>query len=226
MLYQKTEFNNQAYKTCKQCGRQMLRQAKVCPHCYAKQSSIGGIIVKILGVYCVIVLMVIGYKSYNGYEEEINKEASTQENVAQSEETMNDNSEQIDMAIERKKDVNVFEYADIAMEYLKSEIDYDSSDEKCLYVYFEMTNNSDENQAFSYLVTCKAFQNGIELDGNYVYDCDEEKNGSKEIQPGASVIVAEVFELDDDTENVTLEVRPFNVWSDRLLFEKEIRIAE
>lgn len=127
---------------------------------------------------------------------------------------------------EQEEKANTFKYADVKMKYLKSEINYNSLDEKCLYVYFEMTNNSDENQAFDYLVSCKAFQNGIEIDENYIYDCEEEENGSKEIQPGATITVAEVFEIGDSTESVTLEVRPFNIWSDKLLFEKEIQITE
>ena len=119
-----------------------------------------------------------------------------------------------------------FEYADTNIKYLRSEIDYNSIDDKCLYVYFEFTNNSDENESFNYLVTCKAFQNGVELETNYIYDCDEERNGTKEIQPGTTITVAEVFKLGDSTENVSLEVTPFSIWSDRKLFEYEIKLSE
>lgn len=209
MLYQKSRFNNQMYKTCKQCGRQMPRHAKVCPNCCKKQTNVFGIIMKIFGVYCLIMLMIIAIDSYDDY-----KETSTKENSSHSEEK------------EREQKESTFEYADVKIKYLKSEIAYNSIDEKCLYVYFEMTNNSDENYAFNYLVSCQAFQNGIELDANYIYDCEEEKNGSKEIQPEATIKVAEVFELSDSTENVTLEVRPLNIWSDKLLFEREIQITE
>ena len=121
---------------------------------------------------------------------------------------------------------NCFEYLDCNIKFLEGKVKENNRGDKCLYVYFEFTNNSDENQSFDYLVDCQAFQNGIEVETNYIYDCDEERNGSKEIQPGASITVAEVFEIGDNTQNVILEIRPFSIWSDRLLFEKEIQIVE
>ena len=170
-------------------------------------------IFKVIGI-CVLVCIVFTAFVSNNNDGEREEEA-LHDRVSQTE------TEQVS-----EEQANTFKYADITMRYLRSEIVYNSIDEKCLYVYFEMTNNSDENKAFDYLVDCKAFQNGIELDTNYIYDCEEEKNGSKEIQPNATIMVAEVFELGDSTDNVTLEVRPFNIWSDKLLFEKEIQITE
>lgn len=165
----------------------------------------------------------------NKTEKEQSQKAQAKKEQAEKEKVEKEKAEaekQAQEQAEKKEKANTFTYADVKIKYLKSEIGYNSIDEKCLYVYFEMTNNSDENYAFSYLVSCKAFQNGIELDINYVYDCEEEKNGSKEIQPGATITVAEVFEIGDNTEDVTVEARPFNIWSDRLLFEKEIQITE
>lgn len=187
--------------------------AKSCRYCYKSQRNVKEMIFKGIGIYVLICIVCLFLVSNNSDDEK--EENVLQDNVSQEE------TEQVS-----EEQVNTFEYADITMKYLRSEIAYNSIDEKCLFVYFEMTNNSDENQAFSYLVTCKAFQNGIELDTNYIYDNDEERNGSKEIQPGATITTAEVFELGDSTDNVTLEVRPFNIWSDRLLFEKEIQITE
>lgn len=173
-----------------------------------KQSGKKQIILKIIGVY--IIVCVVGAILVNTSSNE-----------------KDDDSSNLTVSSENNSSGNdCFEYADTSIRYLKSEIAHNSINEKCLFVYFEMTNNSDENQAFDYLVSCKAFQNGIELDENYIYDCEEEKSGSKEIQPGATITVAEVFELGDGTGSVTIEVRPFNIWSDRLLFEKEIQITE
>lgn len=175
-----------------------------------------------------IVLMVVGVsispdsdKGQNKTNQEI---ADDKEEILEKENKTEQSNQKTEQKSEEK--ANTFRYADVTMKYLESKIDYNSIDEKCLFVYFEMTNNSDENESFDYLVTCKAFQNGIELDTNYIFDCDEEKNGSKKIQPGATITVAEVFELGDSADNVTLEIRPFNIWSDRLLFEKEIQITE
>ena len=177
-----------------------------------KQNSKKRMILKIIGVY--IVVCIVGAILVNKDSNE-ESDDSTNSSVIAEDNTENDSNDEV-----------FFEYADVKMQYLRSEIDYNMYDQKCLFVYFEMTNNSDENQAFDYLVSCKAFQNGIEIDENYIYDCDEEENGSKEIQPSATITVAEVFELGDSTDSVILEVRPFNIWSDKLLFEKEIQVTE
>lgn len=159
-------------------------------------------------------------------KEKTEKEAKEQAKKKQAKKEKAEAEKKAKEQAKKEEKANIFTYADVKIKYLKSEIGYNSIDEKCLYVYFEMTNNSDENYAFSYLVSCQAFQNGIELDSNYVYDCEEEENGAKEIQPGATIAVAEVFKIGDNTEDVTVEVRPFNIWSDRLLFEKKIQITE
>lgn len=177
-----------------------------------KQSDKKQKVLKIIGVYIIVCIVGAILVNTRGSKEDSNSSNSKEVVENNIENNSNDN--------------DCFKYADTTIKYLKSEIVYNSIEEKCLFVYFEMTNNSDENRSFNYLVSCKAFQNGIELDSNYIYDCEEEENGSKEIQPGATITVAEVFELGESTDNVTLEIRPFNIWSDRLLFEKEIQITE
>lgn len=212
MDYNIPNYQSQTTKTCRHCGMQIPYHAKNCHYCYKSQRDVKQTIFKVIGIYlliCFVGMILVRQNDEGEKEKDVLQDSVSQEETEQVSE-----------------EVSTFEYADITMKYLKSEIVYNAIDEKCLFVYFEMTNDSDENQAFSYLVTCKAFQNGIELDTNYIYDSDEERNGSKEIQPGATITVAEVFELGDSTDNVTLEVRPFNIWSDRLLFEKEIPITE
>ena len=183
------------------------------------------------GCFAGTIVLMLGAFSLSSYDEsevadsgdvvvEETKEDSDAEEKAKAE------KEKAEKEKAEKEKANKFEYADTNIKYLKSKVGYDASDDKCLYVYFEFTNNSDENESFASLVRCQAFQNGIELETNYLYDCDEERNSSKDIQPGASITVAEIFELDDSTEDITLEVRPFSIWSDRLLFEKEIKISE
>lgn len=212
MEYKTPNYQSQTTKTCKHCGMQIPYHAKSCHYCYKSQRNVKEMVLKGIGIYVLICIVCMFLVSNNNDDEK--EDDVLQDSVSQEE------------AAEQEEEANTFEYADITMKYLRSEITYNSIDKKCLFVYFEMTNNSDENQAFSYLVSCKAFQNGIELDTNYIYDSDEERNGSKDIQPGATITVAEVFELGDSADNVTLEVRPFNIWSDRLLFEKEIQITE
>ncbi len=118
-----------------------------------------------------------------------------------------------------KDDTIDFEYADLYVKFLESEIK-----DGQLYVYFEMTNNSDENDSFGYTFDTTAFQNGIELETDYVYSSDEEKNADKEIQPGATIKLAEVFELSDNTSKVTIEVEPLITFTDNKLIKFDIEL--
>lgn len=93
-----------------------------------------------------------------------------------------------------------------------------------LYVYFEMTNNSSESESFDYTFEVIGWQEGIELDTNYIYDCEEEKNASKEIKPGASILVAEIFELRSATETATIEFRPWMSFNEKTLYEFNIEL--
>ena len=93
-----------------------------------------------------------------------------------------------------------------------------------IIVYFEMENKSTETRSFDYTFDVYGWQKGIEMETNYFYDCNEEKNGSKDIKRGAKILVAEVFELNNTTDNVTIEIRPFFSFIDETLYEFEIEL--
>lgn len=90
--------------------------------------------------------------------------------------------------------------------YLKHEIGYNTLDEKCLLVYYEFSNHADENKAFGYTISDKAFQNGIELQSSfYKVDDDIQDNNYLEIKPNVSLTVCSAFVLSDESD-VELEV--------------------
>lgn len=93
--------------------------------------------------------------------------------------------------------------------YLRHEIDTNMSDEKCVVVYYEFTNNSDTNHAFDFTVDDQAFQDGIELKASLFHVNDESKDGSIEIQPGKTITVCSAFVLRDGESDVELQVKPF-----------------
>lgn len=93
-----------------------------------------------------------------------------------------------------------------------------------IIVYYDMTNNSKENKCFNYCFDVKGWQDGIELETNYLYDCDEEKNTSKEIKPGATITVASVFELSNSTSDVEIEFQPWISFIDEVVFELKLSI--
>lgn len=72
-----------------------------------------------------------------------------------------------------------------------------------LVVDLTFTNNGKDAESFIFAITVKAFQNGIELEDGYLMDSDP-ANELKDIKPGKSIAVQEIFVLDDATE-VTIE---------------------
>jgi len=123
---------------------------------------------------------------------------------------------------QEQSDKVCFEYEDIYVEFIKCEISPDNE----LFLYFEMTNNSTENASFIYTFNVYAFQNGVGLDSNYIYDCDEEKNSSKEIQPGTTITVAETFELSDSSECVEIEIYPWISFDNKAIYKFTIEIEQ
>lgn len=125
-----------------------------------------------------------------------------------------------DVDIENKE----ITYSDCKLKYSNSEVKINDYGEESLYVYFEFTNNSDESKAFYYNFDVVAFQNGVEAVENYFYDCEEERNTEKEIQPGTTIVVAEVFELKNVVDPVTIEIRPFISVDNEKIIDFEINL--
>lgn len=117
-----------------------------------------------------------------------------------------------------------FSYDDTHVKYLKHEVVENMTGDKCLAVYYEFTNNSEENQTFIYLFNDKAFQNGVELDGSLFHVNDDSKNSSREIQPGTTVVVVSGFVLGDESSDVTLQIEPWISFSNEKLLELDLSL--
>lgn len=116
------------------------------------------------------------------------------------------------------------EYADWKVKYISHEIGKDYADNEVLIVYFEFTNNSDKNKSFAYAFSDVAFQNGVELEPTFWETNEETKNAGKEIQPGTTIKVATTYGISDKETPVTVELSPFNIWSDKVLMSLELEI--
>lgn len=125
---------------------------------------------------------------------------------------------------ENEENLMKFSYNNADCEFLEYKIEKDEFGEEHLVLYFEFTNNSNENQAFGYLFSTKVFQNGVELDSSFVHVNEETRNSAREIQKGTTITVAEAFSIGDSRENIKIEITPFSIWSDKKIFEKEIQI--
>ncbi len=84
--------------------------------------------------------------------------------------------------------------------------------EKIIRVYGEYTNTSEEADNCWANLNCYAFQDGVALDyGVPMENAPEEDNLSTEIQPGESIMVAEVFEVRSDSP---IEVVFLDIWEE------------
>ena len=133
-------------------------------------------------------------------------DSAKQETVANNKE--NNKSEQEEAVPEEKEEPNMIDtdIRDCHVKYISSSIETNYVDEPCLVIYYEFTNNSDENKCFDYTIGAKAFQDGVELKSSYFHVNDETKDSSVEIQPGTTVTVASAYTLRNDSSDITLEV--------------------
>ena len=99
-------------------------------------------------------------------------------------------------------------YDNTTLKYLKHEVITDNNGREVVVVYFDFSNNSEDNTAFAYNYDVTCFQNGKELDYPLIsFDIDEYNNIARELQTGADITVARIYILEDKS-NVDLEVTP------------------
>lgn len=120
--------------------------------------------------------------------------------------------------------VTQFEYEGMIVKYLRHEVMTDSIGQKVLVVYYDFTNNSDENQTFDYAFSDKCFQNGVEVERSYWHANEESKNSGKEIKPGTTLEVASSFVLGDCMDDVELEIEPWITWEENILFSMNLEL--
>ena len=113
-----------------------------------------------------------------------------------------------------------FEKYGLNVKFLEYKIEENTWGDKCLVLYFDYENNSEESCSFGYTFTVKAFADGIEIEPTYGTVNDETENSYKEIKPGAKLTVAEAYELGNiESGKIEIEVTPFNIWSDAIVWE-------
>lgn len=140
-----------------------------------------------------------------------------------SSDTSNNSTNPITQSEDETTDPNTFTYSKSTIKYLSHEIVKDGEDD-VLVVYYEFTNGEDEPQSFDLFITGKAYQNGVEVETSWTSVNDECKNADKEIQKGTTLKVADAYTLSESRDNVTIEFRPFNIWSDSLLWSTELEL--
>lgn len=125
---------------------------------------------------------------------------------------------------EAEEPIVEFSYGNKYVKYLRHEISENSMGEDVLIVYYEFTNNDDDNASFDYSFSDSCFQNGVELDHSMFHANDQTKNSNREIQPGTTVEVASAFDIGDSRDTVTLEVAPWITFSSKKLLTLELEL--
>lgn len=103
-------------------------------------------------------------------------------------------------------DIVDVDISDCHIKYIKHEIVENMSGDKCVAVYYEFTNNSDEEKTFWTTISDKAFQDGVELESSIFHVNDDSKNSNVEIKSGVTITVCSGFVLRNENSDIELEI--------------------
>ncbi|EAF6296160.1 DUF5067 domain-containing protein [Listeria monocytogenes] len=107
---------------------------------------------------------------------------------------------------ETKKKANPNELGDYKVEILSSEVVKDFEGNNAIAIKTKFTNNSKENISFMVAIDQQAFQNGTQLETTV--SADASMGGSeKDVQPGGTLEVTELYKLQDTQNKVDVEAK-------------------
>ena len=137
------------------------------------------------------------------------KEKPSVNNEIQVEDTSNDIVQEAEEHEEYEKTEKTsmvdFDVHDCHVKYLRASIEENYINKPCLVVYFEFTNNADQNKSFDNVLDVLAFQDGVELKESDFQVNDETRDRSVAIQPGTTITVASAYTLRNNLSEITLE---------------------
>lgn len=169
----------------------------------------------------IVLLFLIGVSASNEAEER--QEIAEQQEVEVTTKAEKE-SEAKETESETEEPTTEFTYGKMTVKYLRHEITENEMGENVLIVYYEFTNNSNDNQAFIYSFSDTCFQNGVQLDDSLFHANEQTRNADREIQPGATIEVASAFDIGDSRDTVTLEVEPWVSFTSNKLLTLELEL--
>lgn len=112
-------------------------------------------------------------------------------------------------------------------EFLRYELAEDYEGKPAIWIYSRVTNIGNESILASLIAFPTLFQNGVELEIASPKFADTEKaefqNLSKEIQPGTSIEITQLYRLQDNS-TITVEVSNLIDWlAEKEVFEIELQ---
>lgn len=106
---------------------------------------------------------------------------------------------------------------EVSYEFLKHELTTDFEGNPAIWIYSRVTNVSSETILANCIAYPALFQNGVELEiaTPNVADMEkvEYKNSTKDIQPGTTIEIAQIYKLSDDS-TITIEINNLLDWFD------------
>lgn len=93
-------------------------------------------------------------------------------------------------------------------------------DQKVIVVTYTFTNNSTVDMSYEVAIYDQCFQNGIELNKEFLVDSDDydTDNSSKTIKPGNSIDVQQAYILNDEETTIDVEISEFLGFGDPIKF--------
>ena len=172
----------------------------------------------------IVLLFSIGASTTNEEEKQEDTVAESEQQEVEVATKEEKESEVKETESETEEPTTEFTYGKMTVKYLRHEITENEMGENVLIVYYEFTNNSNDNQAFIYSFSDTCFQNGVQLDDSLFHANEQTRNADREIQPGATIEVASAFDLGDSRDTVTLEVEPWVSFTSNKLLTLELEL--
>ena len=111
------------------------------------------------------------------------------------------------------------EKEEVSYEFLRHELTTDYEGNPAIWIYSRVTNVSSETILANCIAYPALFQNGVELEIGVPNTADMEKveykNSTKDIQPGTTIEIAQLYRLSDDS-TVTVEINNLLDWFDNI----------
>lgn len=106
---------------------------------------------------------------------------------------------------------------EVSYEFLRHELTTDFEGNPAIWIYSRVTNVSSETILANCIAYPALFQNGIELEiaipNSAEMEKEEYRNAAKDIQPGTSIEIAQLYKLSDNS-TITIEINNLLDWFD------------
>ena len=167
------------------------------------------ILIIVLGIICAA-----GGIALNSGDEPRDTKSNTSSSHSSPSSQSNDEAENNKSEEADGKMIGAGDLGDYYIEIKGAELDQNYDGESIIVITYAWTNNSDETTSVMFATLEKAFQDGIELESEFLAKNTDFSNNSKEVRPGTTLDIKKAFVLTSDTSTVEFEVTEWLGFSD------------